>query len=116
MLTLRRATDRGLADHGWLTTWHTFSFGDYYDPAHMGFRSLRVLNEDYVQPGHGFPTHPHHDMEIITYVIYGTLAHEDSLGHGELLPAREFQRMTAGTGILHSEFNPSSENPVHLYQ
>jgi redox-sensitive bicupin YhaK (pirin superfamily) len=116
MLLIRRANDRGHADHGWLDTYHTFSFADYYDPEQMGFRSLRVINEDRVAPGQGFGMHSHHDMEIVTYVLEGALQHRDSLGNGEILRPGEFQRMTAGTGIRHSEFNPSANEPVHLYQ
>src|SRR6516162_2620560 len=116
MIRIRRAADRGHFDHGWLDTWHTFSFADYYDPAHMGFRALRVINEDRVQPGDGFGMHGHRDMEIVTYVLEGALEHRDSLGHGEVLRAGELQRMTAGTGVRHSEFNPSDAEPVHLYQ
>jgi quercetin 2,3-dioxygenase len=113
---LRRAADRGHAQYDWLDTWHTFSFDTYYDPAQMGFRSLRVINEDRVQPGEGFGMHGHRDMEIITYVLEGALEHRDSLGTGSVLHAGELQHMTAGIGIRHSEFNPSSTEPVHLYQ
>ncbi|MEZ6047091.1 MAG: pirin family protein [Planctomycetaceae bacterium] len=116
MLTLRRAADRGHADHGWLDTYHTFSFSSYFDPRQMRFRSLRVMNEDHVAPGRGFGTHPHDNMEIVTYILEGALEHQDSMGNGEVLRPGEFQRMTAGTGITHSEFNPSHEEPVHLYQ
>lgn len=116
MIKIRKAQDRGHLDHGWLDTAHTFSFSSYYDPNHMGFRSLRVMNEDVVSPGQGFGTHPHKDMEIVTYVLQGALEHRDSMGNGEVLRPGEFQRMSAGTGITHSEFNPSSTEPVHLYQ
>jgi quercetin 2,3-dioxygenase len=116
MLTIRKSTDRGHFDHGWLNTYHTFSFGDYYDPAQMGFRSLRVINEDRVTPGGGFGMHGHRDMEIVTCVLSGALEHKDSLGHGEVLRPGELQHMTAGRGIRHSEFNPSPNEPVHLYQ
>jgi redox-sensitive bicupin YhaK (pirin superfamily) len=116
MLQLRKAGERGHFDHGWLNTYHTFSFGRYIDRQHMGFRSLRVMNEDFVQPGQGFGTHPHRDMEIVTYVLEGALEHRDSMGNGEVLRPGEFQRMSAGTGITHSEFNPSESEPVHLYQ
>lgn len=116
MLTIRKAHDRGHADLGWLNTWHTFSFSSYQDPRHVQFRSLRVMNEDLVSPGKGFGTHPHRDMEIVTYVLDGALEHRDSMGNGEVLSPGEFQRMTAGTGITHSEFNPSHDDPVHLYQ
>src|SRR5476651_961152 len=116
MLQIRHANERGHFDHGWLDTHHTFSFADYHDPAQMGFRSLRVINEDRVQPGMGFGTHGHKDMEIVTLVLSGALEHRDSLGNGEVLRPGELQRMTAGTGIRHSEFNPSAAEPVHLYQ
>jgi redox-sensitive bicupin YhaK (pirin superfamily) len=116
MIRIRKAAERGHFDHGWLETYHTFSFGDYYDPAHMGFRSLRVINDDRVQPGQGFGMHGHRDMEIVTYVLEGSLAHKDSLGNGSIIRAGELQRMTAGTGVRHSEFNPSDSESVHLYQ
>lgn len=116
MLQVRKAHDRGHADHGWLNTYYTFSFSDYYDQAQMGFRSLRVMNEDRVAPGTGFGMHGHSDMEIVTYVLEGALQHKDSMGNGEVLRPGEFQRMSAGTGIRHSEFNPSASEPVHLYQ
>jgi quercetin 2,3-dioxygenase len=116
MIQIRKAGERGHANHGWLDTYHTFSFSTYRDSRHMGFRALRVMNEDYVAAGEGFGTHPHHDMEIVTYVLDGALEHKDSMGNGEVLHPGEFQRMTAGTGITHSEFNPSQAEPVHLYQ
>lgn len=116
MLTIRRAADRGHFDHGWLDTFHTFSFGDYFDPHHQNFRGLRVINEDRVAPGQGFGMHGHRDMEIVTYVLEGALEHKDSLGNGSILRPGEFQRMSAGSGIRHSEFNPSPIEPVHLYQ
>jgi redox-sensitive bicupin YhaK (pirin superfamily) len=116
MIQVRKAAERGHFDHGWLDTHHTFSFGDYYDPQQMGFRSLRVINDDRVQPGQGFGMHGHRDMEIVTYVLDGALEHKDSMGNGSVLRPGEFQRMTAGTGIRHSEFNPSESEPVHLYQ
>lgn len=116
MIAVRPARERGCFDHGWLKTCHTFSFAGYHDPRYMGFRSLRVMNEDHVAPGMGFGTHPHRDMEIVTYVLEGALEHKDSMGNGEVLRPSEFQRMTAGTGITHSEFNPSADESVHLYQ
>ena len=116
MIQVRKSADRGHFDHGWLDTYHTFSFSRYHDPRHMGFRALRVINEDRVLAGNGFGTHPHEDMEIITYVLEGGLAHRDSLGTGSTIRAGELQCMTAGTGITHSEFNPSPTEPVHLYQ
>ena len=117
MLTIRKSTDRGATTFGdWLDSRHTFSFGEYQDPKHHQFRALRVINDDRVAPGGGFPTHPHRDMEILTCVLSGQLEHRDSMGNGEVIRAGEWQAMTAGTGITHSEFNPSKSEPVHLLQ
>jgi redox-sensitive bicupin YhaK (pirin superfamily) len=116
MIQLRPGEERGETKIGWLDSRHSFSFSDYYDPAHMGFRSLRVINEDWVAPGQGFGTHPHRDMEILTYVLEGALEHRDSMGTGAVIRPGELQKMSAGTGITHSEFNPSPKSPVHLLQ
>lgn len=116
MIYLRKANERGHANHGWLNSWHTFSFANYYDPNFMGFSALRVINDDVIEAGQGFGTHPHKDMEILTYVLEGTVEHQDSMGNKEQVPAGEFQIMSAGTGIRHSEYNPSSTERLHLYQ
>ncbi|TWT87413.1 Quercetin 2,3-dioxygenase [Pseudobythopirellula maris] len=116
MFQIRKSDDRGRGEHGWLSARHTFSFAGYHDPAHVRFRKLRVMNEDRVAPGQGFGTHPHDNMEIITYVMSGALEHLDSMGNGSVIPAGSFQRMSAGSGVTHSEFNPSDSESTHLYQ
>ena len=115
MINIRRSGERGHANHGWLDTYHSFSFADYYDPQFMGFRALRVINEDFIEPAQGFPTHGHRDMEIVTYVINGELSHRDSMGNGETIRPHEVQRMTAGTGVLHSEYS-SPTDKTHMLQ
>ena len=116
MFSIRRANNRGHANHGWLDSWHSFSFADYYDPKFMGFRALRVINEDFIAPSAGFGTHPHRDMEILTYILEGELAHQDSMGNGRVIKTGEVQGMSAGTGITHSEYNKKGDKDVKFLQ